>query len=381
MSLTAYFLLAKRSRREVKVLSVFSLLYFGFYRLGCVCAVGSVQNVALAFGPNGYALPFAVGAYFLLPILFALFFGRVFCGAACPLGAVQDLLAIRPRKVPKALDSALTVLPYVWLGLGVFFAWQGAAFVICEYDPFVGFFRLSMRSGAFWLSIAFVLLSLFVGRPYCRFLCPYGALLRLFSPLAKWKVQITPSECIKCHLCADACPFGSIVPPTPENDDIDRAVARKQLGWAILSVPILVVIFGGIGYLAAPSLAQEHRVVDQARQVWLVEQGKGDPQADAVRAWKSTGKPDGELYYEALQVRNRFRNDAPIFGAFLGLVIGMKLVGLSRRRKRTQYEADSADCVSCGRCYDSCPVEQARVNPEMIVRLEEIKKQMGVARE
>ncbi len=377
MALCAFFLLRKRSRREIQVLSIFSLLYFGFYRLGCVCSVGSVQNIALALGDNKYAVPFTVMAFFLLPLVFTLFFGRVFCGSACPLGAMQDLVAFKPRKVHPGLDRGLGILPYVWLAIGVFFAYEGAAFFICEYDPFVGFFRLSMRSGVFWVSIVFLVLSVFVGRPYCRFLCPYGGLLRLINPLAKWKVSITPNECINCHLCAEACPFGSIQPPTSASEDLNRPKARKHLAWAVLSVPILAVLFAGIAYWAAPALASQHLTVAKAKVVW--EEGKqpSEKTPDKLRAWRNTGRPEGELYFEALKVKNKFQEDAPYLGGFIGLIIGLSLVSAARIRKRTQYLADEG-CVSCGRCYSSCPVEQARVNPDLAPRLEQLKKELRV---
>jgi len=377
MAFGAYFLLYRRSRREIQILSVFSLLYFGFYRLGCVCSVGSVQNIALALGPHGYAVPFATMAFFLLPLVFALFFGRVFCGTACPLGAMQDILAFRVRRVNPSLDRGLGVLPFVWLAVGVFFAYEGAAFFICEYDPFVGFFRMSMRSGVFWLSVAFLALSVFVGRPYCRFLCPYGALLRLVNPLAKWKVSITPSECISCHMCADACPFGSIQPPTPQADSPNRQAARRRLGWALLSVPALTAVFALAAFWAAPALSSVHIKVAQAYVVWRETKRPSEIVPDMLRAWRNTGRPDGELYYEALGIRNRFRRDAPFLGGFIGLVLGLGFVSSARIRKRSQYRPDDG-CVSCGRCYSACPVEQARVNPELAPRLEQLKKELRV---
>ncbi len=208
-----------RSRRAMTVLSVFSLAYFGFYRMGCICPVGSVQHAALSLFDRSYAIPLTVAVIFALPLLFALLFGRVFCGGVCPLGAVQDLVLLRPVRLPRWLEGALGVLPYVYLGLAVMYALNGAGFVICAYDPFVSFFRLSGPWPMLALGGAFVATSVFVGRPYCRFLCPYGVLLRLCSRWAWRKVSITPDECVVCSLCEDACPFGAIHPPTPQGVD------------------------------------------------------------------------------------------------------------------------------------------------------------------
>jgi len=140
--LTVWFVYRVRSRTLVRLLVVFSVLYFGFYRLGCVCAVGSIQNVALALGDRSYALPVTVAAFFLLPLLFALFYGRVFCAAACPLGAIQDIVLIRPKQTNPALNHTLGVIPYLYLGVAVTFAWLGSGFYICRYDPFISFYRL-----------------------------------------------------------------------------------------------------------------------------------------------------------------------------------------------------------------------------------------------
>ena len=96
MSLITWLVFKKRSRRGVFWVSVFSVVYFGFYREGCICAVGSVQNVALALFNPSYTIPFTALAFFLIPLIFALFFGRTFCAGVCPLGAIQDIFAWKP---------------------------------------------------------------------------------------------------------------------------------------------------------------------------------------------------------------------------------------------------------------------------------------------
>ena len=82
--------------------------------------------------------------------------------------------------------------------------------MICKYDPFIGFFRLSARFSIWVWSAAVLALSFFVGRPYCRFLCPYGALLGLFSRFSLRRVTTTPDRCIQCGLCDDSCAFEAL---------------------------------------------------------------------------------------------------------------------------------------------------------------------------
>ena len=185
----SYLAIVKRSRRGLFVLAIASLAWLGFWRGGCICPVGSIQNVTLALFDPAYALPWTVAVIFTLPIIFTLFFGRTFCAAVCPLGAVQELVALRPVGVPVWLDHALGLLRYVYLGAGVLFAATGSAFVVCRYDPFVGFFRHSASANMLILGACFLVGGIFVGRPYCRYLCPYGAILGIVSRWSKWHVQ------------------------------------------------------------------------------------------------------------------------------------------------------------------------------------------------
>jgi hypothetical protein len=213
LGLGAWLALWRRSRAGLVALSAGALAYFGFYREGCICPIGAIQNVAVALVDPAYAVPYFVIAIFVLPLAAALLFGRVFCAGVCPLGAIQELVVLKPVKVPRKLDRILGWLPWLYLALAIGFAVLPAEhrdFVICRYDPFVGLFRFAGEAWLLLVGGVFLVAGIFVGRPYCRWLCPYGALLSVFSRYAWRSYSITPDRELDCGLCAEACPYGAI---------------------------------------------------------------------------------------------------------------------------------------------------------------------------
>ena len=235
LGLASWLAIVRRSRRGLFLLAIVSLAWLGFWRKGCICPIGAMQNVALALCDPTYAVPAAAVAIFALPLAFTLLFGRTFCAAVCPLGAIQELVAVRPQKVPLWLDHSLGLLPFVYLGAAVLLAATDTAFLICRYDPFVPLFRRSGDVNMLVLGGCFLVVGMFVGRPYCRWLCPYGAILGLASRVAKRHLQIPPEECIRCRLCEDACPYNAIREPTVAPAADQRRLGRRRVAVASCS--------------------------------------------------------------------------------------------------------------------------------------------------
>ena len=355
--LAAWLVLKRRSRAGVFALTIFAVLYFGFWRKGCVCAVGSVQNMVAGVTDPGFEVPWVVLAFFLLPLVFSLFFGRVFCAAVCPLGAAQELVAIRPVQVPRTIEHVLGLIPYAYLGLTVLAVATGSGFLICRYDPFVGFFRLGASFNLLLLGGVFLVAGVFIGRPYCRYLCPYGVLLGWMSFFSKWRASITPTTCVQCRLCEDSCPYNAINPPTPETVPTDRRTGARRLGWMLLAAPLIIGFAAWVGMQMHEVLARLHPTVQLAERVTAEDRGEGEEMTLESEAFYSSNKTREQLYSEARDVRAQFRAGSAWLGAFLGLVIVGKLVSLSLVRRRTDYETDRTACVACARCFKYCPVE------------------------
>lgn len=360
LGLAAWLALRVRQRIYIFLLVIFALLYFGFYREGCVCAIGAIQNIALALGPAEYVLPVTVGLFFLLPLLFALVFGRVFCAAVCPLGAVQEVTLLKPLRVPEWVERPLGLIPFVYLGVAALFAWTDSGFLICRYDPYVAFFRLGGLTHILIAGGVLLLVGVFIGRPYCRFICPLAALFRATAPLSAWHVRLAGDNCINCHLCADACPYNAIRPPTTENRSKPASTGRWTLGAIILSFPLLIAGGAWLGALGSDYLAGMNQTVQTAARVYAEEQGIVQGTTEESEAFYALGEPTGGLYREAAEIKRRFGVGTTVLGGFIGLVVAWQLIAVSLRRTREHYDIDPARCVSCGRCYASCPVETAR---------------------
>lgn len=358
LSLATWLALKKRSRQGVLWLSVFTLLYFGFYRNGCICPIGAIQNVTLSFADPTYAISLTVLLFFLLPLAFTLFYGRTFCAGACPLGAIQDLVIFKPISLPKWLNKTLGLIPYLYISLAVLFAATGTDFIICRYDPFVGIFRMDATFLMIVLGVSLLLMGMFVARPYCRFLCPYAVLLSWMSRFSKQHITITPAACIQCKLCSNSCPFDAIDFPTNEKEVVKSGLGPKRfLVYAVL-IPLWVALGVFVGERSHTFLSKANPDVFLAELLISNPEIKNDPDNIDVQTFLASGKTMETLVEEADVIRGKFYVGSMIAGGFMGLVIGMTLLNTVVFRKRQDYVPHKGNCLSCGRCMDYCPVEK-----------------------
>jgi ferredoxin len=359
LTLAAIFVLKRRNRREIFLLTLFSLLYFGFWRNGCVCSVGSLQNVVTGLCNSAYGVPLTVLIFFAAPLIFALLFGRVFCAAVCPLGAIQEAVAVKPINVPLAVEKVLSIVPIIYLGLTILSVVMGAGFIICQYDPFVGFFRLGASYSLLIFGGLLLVLGIFVARPYCRFLCPYGVLLNWASKLSRSHAAITPTDCIQCGLCADSCPYNAIRKPMSAAVQESRTKGARRLGLLILLMPVLIALGAGTGGLLREPLARMHPTVRLAERIAGEELRHYNGMTLESAAFRASDIPNEKLFAEAVVLKEGFGRGGKWLGAFIGFMIGCKLIAVSILRKRTDYEPDRGACYSCGRCFKYCPVKPA----------------------
>ena len=206
------------------------------------CPIGSLQAV---LGDRNHWFSFYVVGFLLLV---GAVLGRFVCGWLCPFGLVQDLLHKIPfPKKRKRLpgDRVLKYLRYVVLvGFVIVLpltvldvVGQGSPWY-CKYicpsgTLFAGIPLVAsnpaLQSALGWIFnwkvailVVLLLLSVVVYRPFCRYLCPLGAIYGLFNPIAFYRYEVDKDKCVDCGLCARACGFGIRTNETPNSPECIR---------------------------------------------------------------------------------------------------------------------------------------------------------------
>ncbi|MBU0561458.1 MAG: 4Fe-4S binding protein [Bacteroidetes bacterium] len=168
------------------------------------------------------------GLFILLAIVGVSFvFGKSFCGWICPVGALSEYIADfgdnlqnklfkKVYRITRWLDYPLRSIKYLLLAFfvyAIFFAMSELAlksFLDSSYnvisDVKMYYFFAEISQFALTVILVLFVFSIFARNFWCRYLCPYGALLGIFSILSPNKIQRNLDSCIDCELCAKACP-------------------------------------------------------------------------------------------------------------------------------------------------------------------------------
>jgi polyferredoxin len=201
-----------------------------------------------------------------------LLFRKSFCSWICPVGTLSEwtarlgkMIFKRNFDLPKWLSWLLLPLKYllllfflkmIILDMPVYFAWE---FLQSPYNKIsdVKMLLFFINIGGFTLKVILVvfILSLFFPNFWCRFLCPYGAMIGLGSIFGVTKIKRNPDTCIDCRQCTRVCPQRivvhekkdvltpdctacmSCVEACPVKDTLNMTVATKKVNkWTIPSV-------------------------------------------------------------------------------------------------------------------------------------------------
>jgi len=185
----------------------YAVVCFGLSR-GSFIAVGtSVAGLAIVFG-------FAVAVW-------SMFYGRRFCAYLCPLGTLQEFIyKLRGRKYRLKhqtaffVDRKLAWLKYLILLITMILSALGLGYVFIRLCPFYAMSLLPRIAIPGLVLLAIIVVKSFFGeREWCRFLCPYAALMNVFQKVGekvgirRRKIRRNLERCTDCGLCMLYCPM------------------------------------------------------------------------------------------------------------------------------------------------------------------------------
>lgn len=185
--------------------------------------IASMMNLKVLLFTGQYPALHPAGMFLLLAFLAASWiFRKSFCSWLCPIGTISEYLwrlgkqtfgrTFRPSR---KLDIGLRSLKYVLLGLFLYAvasmpvpsirAFLEGPYGVVADVKMMNFFRTLGLAGGIVLALL-VLGSVFVQNLWCRYLCPYGALMGLASMASPIGIRRETDLCIDCGKCAKACP-------------------------------------------------------------------------------------------------------------------------------------------------------------------------------
>jgi polyferredoxin len=190
--------------------------------LHAVCPFGGVVTIYQYATSGTFVQKIHESAFILmiLGFLLAVLFGPVFCGWICPFGTLQEWIASLGRKIfkrrrfnhfiPQKIDRILRYTRYIVLIWVIYVTAATGTLIFSSYDPYFALFNFWTGevaiAGLVILGIT-LLASLFIERPWCKYACPYGAVLGLSNLIRIFRIQRISSTCRMDGACDITCPM------------------------------------------------------------------------------------------------------------------------------------------------------------------------------
>ncbi|MBN2547179.1 MAG: 4Fe-4S binding protein [Spirochaetes bacterium] len=203
------FILKLKKIRYLFLLS--SLIFLGFYIGGCNCSVGAVMKFFyyLIYEHDKLLI---TSLLILIPVVSTIFFGRIFCGYVCPIGALQEFAAIRDKliKIDPKTEKVLKILRIFLIVFLIIISIIKHDLIYSKIFPFKTIFNLNGNLIQIIIAVLILIISMFVYRPFCRFLCPLAIVLETAGRFSIVKIKKDKLSCGTCNLCQKKCLMNSI---------------------------------------------------------------------------------------------------------------------------------------------------------------------------
>ena len=146
--------------------------------------------------------------------------------------------------------------------------------------------------------------------------------------------------------------------PTPTQLVEKPEVGKKRIRLTLMASPLLILAGAFVGYLMHEPLSRMHPTVSLSEQIAQEDAGTRSGENLDTDTFRTSNVTTEELHADAMAVRETFKTGGAWLGAFIMLIVSLKLVGLSVVKKREIFTPHKETCFSCGRCYPYCPVEE-----------------------
>jgi ferredoxin-type protein NapH len=192
-------LIILRLREFRRPLLFLSIIILGFYLGSSLDPIAAVFNLVPKTGFTFEIAFFILG----IAVFLSLFLGRFYCGWLCPLGAVQELIHPETKiRIPAAPDAVLKYLKYIILLSFLYLSWRTGENLWSRYEPLGVLVHFNGSAFAVFILIVTLSVSVLIERPFCRYICPLGAILALTSRLAIFRMRADAGVCMVCGKCS-----------------------------------------------------------------------------------------------------------------------------------------------------------------------------------
>ncbi|MCK5825377.1 MAG: 4Fe-4S binding protein [Ichthyobacteriaceae bacterium] len=208
--LSGIFVKYNRTRNLKPLFLLASVVILGFYR-GGPGIISSFQNTYLYIIGVNSVWPAIV--LFLGVIVITYFYGKVFCGWVCYLGAIQEFIHISKFKVLQSEKAQIIMrrVRYVIFGLLIIQLSLTQSIEWCKMGPFKVIFNLfSPNITGYVLMVVLLVSSLFIHRPFCKMVCPAGLIFGWVTKIPGAAILGINDSCAGCKTCNTACEINAI---------------------------------------------------------------------------------------------------------------------------------------------------------------------------
>ncbi len=211
----------------------------GFCPYSSVCF--GVMSLNPGFAKLLYPISVIIG---LLIAVTTIIWGRRFCGYACPFGTMQEIIYnLNPKSkktkqthIPIWLHKLLNSFKYLIMLITILAAFRSMQYVYMKFCPVLAVSHpQNITIASIIVLFIIFIVGYFINRFWCRYLCPYAALMNVFQYLGKLlhikanRIHASEEHCLDCRLCSKCCPMQIVIHEEKRVENVNCIFCLKCL--------------------------------------------------------------------------------------------------------------------------------------------------------